>query len=335
MNLIRLFASGVLLLGCTEVGGVANVDELAICEGGTVEQLRRADRISDRCRAAVHDYLPNASSTTAGRLVAFGGQQDGEGPRRFYLHGVSEDGVPFDDAEFQALTATVARPAGDAITVGGDVLSVARVPASEELLSIAFVNDYSASMRDTDLEAIAAIEAELASVLPAAFEAEVTLFSSTVTVRQPFTTESDSAAAALEPDLEFPRNATALYAGMRVAVESLVTRPRPVRLVVVATDGVDNASEAGDRSTVLQMLEEHSIAVVVLGSLFADADELGDLGGSRGVFFYERSAPELPPLLAPYLASLRELVEIVVPAEYAEGATYTFALGGESVTVTI
>jgi hypothetical protein len=83
-----------------------------------------------------------------------------------------------------------------------------------------------------------------------------------------------------------------------------------VRVLLVSTDGGENASMEFAQDEVLAALDDAGVFVVVLGALLADVDFMRELADGRGVFFYTREFSALQAAAMPYLASLKQLVEL-------------------------
>lgn len=300
------------------------------CGGMTLEELMNATTINEECKASLESLLPQPSTNFSSKLVVLGSEEGEDGSLTIYTHGVDGDGNALDASAWADLQVSVS-VGGEAKVLGeGEftVTAVADVPG--DLLSIGIVNDYSGSMSGGDLQTVAGIETDLFTYLPSIFEAEVTQFSSDVFVKQAFTSDRDALLDAVAYDAEFKRKLTALYDGMGVGLDSLLTRTRPLRLLIVSTDGEENDSEQYTRDELIQTVTSQKVPVVMLGALFADPNELRELAGPRGVFFYTPYYKNARAQVEQYLESLSELVAVHVPEEHrGDGPVRLEANGAE------
>ena len=306
------------------------VDEAAnveICDGMTFQELMDAQTITEDCKDQLQSYLPEPEDNFQGRLLIAGQTENEDGSLSVFVFGADEDGSALSATELAQLSVTVTLD-GEATPLEEDQFEiVANADLTGDLLSVGFVNDYSGSMSDPDLEVTAEIESDLISVLPNIFEGEVTMFSTVVEKRLAFSEDRMKVLAAVAYDSDFTRELTALYDGMGTGLTSLIERERPMRLLVVATDGQENESKTYVKSQLVELLEENNVCVLMLGSLFSDPSELKDLTGTCGVYFYTRGYGELKSTVEAYVESLAALTEVRIPAESWAGAKVELSWG--------
>ncbi|HMJ03636.1 MAG TPA: vWA domain-containing protein, partial [Conexibacter sp.] len=187
-----------------------------------------------------------------------------------------------------------------------------------DLLSIAVVNDYSASMLDGDLDDVEDVERSFMRCLPPVHETEVIRFSELVTTVLEFSSEPDAIDAALERDDDFERGTTALFDGLGNGLEDLRGRDRPVHFVILATDGRENASTMFAKAQLLTELAESGTFIVVLGGLLADVGMMKELAAGSGVYFYTREFSALAASVEPFCESLSQLIELRIPIDEAD-----------------
>lgn len=326
---------------CYDTGELASIeptpeeiDALVVCDDRTYGSLARADDLDDACRARVEKLLPDPTSSFTRRLIVLGVQPDADGARHVYLQGADARGDGFPASAFETLELEVTAADGSVTRLSAAELAVTRVAdLDEETVAVSVVNDHSSTMRDEDLDAVAALERALFEHLPPAFEVEVTAFSSESALVEPFTADVERAHAAVQPGDYVPRERTALYDALGAALERLSERERPVRLLVVTVDGLDNASRELRAIDVARTIADHSVAGLTLGALFADGAELRALFGSRGVHFQAPTFADLTGELDAYLASLRDMVRITIPAELADAVRHRVVLDDIGVVV--
>jgi hypothetical protein len=306
-------------------------DNVVVCDGMTLSELSRANDVSDGCRADLEGLLPRAQNNFETRLAVIGSGVDTQtGKLQLYVQGASMNGAALDAEAFADARVSV--------TIDGDVTSnvefSVRVLAELDpaLMSIGFVNDYSTSMRSADLDIVGTIFSDIINVLPAVYEGEVTYFSEEVLVKQPFTTDESELLDAVARDAAFDRQTTALYDGIGTALDSLITRERPIRLLIVSTDGLENASMNYEKAALIDTITDNHVAVLMLGALFADVSEMRQLAGPLGFFFYTPTYDRLRSAVSEYVASLGEIVAIELDPQYAEADSVEIELDGASTT---
>ena len=308
-----------------------NFGNLEICDGMTFRELSEADAVSDECKLGIKDFLPDARNNYINRVVVLGTKTEADGAYTIYLHGVDAEGRPIDAEAFREVS-VIAWGQMDGILVPDEEMSVTVAgELSGDLISLSFVNDYSASMNDADLEVVADIESDILSLLPSVYETEVIQFSTEVTVKQPFTSDQDVLQDAVKLDTEYEQQSTALYDGMGEALKNLVPRSRPVQLLVVSTDGAENRSVTYDKRGIVNTVNYEGIVVVMLGAFFANIDEMSDLMGQNGIYFYTPYYDDLTSAVRAYIDSLGEMAAITISPDWAPWGPFEIISGDVTV----
>jgi hypothetical protein len=321
---------GALLAGCSaNSADIHNqIDGTIICDGQTLKELTQAKTISDECKAELTAYLPKPENSFSSRIVVLGSRLDPmTGALSIFAQGADAQGAAIDRQAWASATVSVG---GTALASGSfTVTALADLPG--DWMSLGVVNDYSGSMSTADLGTVAQIETDLFTYVPRIYEGEVTLFSTEVTLKQAFTQDQALLLDAVKYDAAFTRDLTALYDGMGTGLDSLVQRSRPIRILFVSTDGLENSSTHYTKPPIVQKIADQQIAVVMLGALFADVAELKSLMGSRGVFFYTPLYKDLRASVEQFLRSAAEMVEVRIPPEQAQARPIHIEVGGVSV----
>jgi hypothetical protein len=335
-SVLASLASASLLTGCFGFDdaledALEDLEGLEVCGDMTLEELSTADEISEECRADIEQFLPEEQESFSGRLVSLGSDTTDDGRRQFFVHGATDDGAVIDVDAFANATIT-ATIDGETTELPPEAFTITRVDAGE-IISLSLVNDYSASMLDRDLAAVEQIHDDMFTYLPPAYEAEVVQFSETVDVRQAYTTDADSLGRAVARDEGYERSSTALYDGMGVALDNLVQRDRPVRILMVSTDGAENASTAFDKPELVDTIRSEGVVVVMLGALLADVSEMRDLTAGRGVVFYTHYYSDLRAQMQAYIESLGEVAQVELTPDYADATNITINVGGISTSL--
>ena len=272
-------------------------------------------------------------------LFILGTEIDTNGDLKLYVNGVKQNGTPMTLTDFE----------GAAVTVGGD--TVDRFDdwdvedAGGDVLSLVTLADYSSSISLADLKGMGNLYDIVLENAPTGFEAETINFSTNpdapYLVVKPgelphWTDDLDALKAANDYDDSFPRVDTPLYDAMGTGLLGplddaynaspgdglgLVERNRPATLLVVQSDGVDNASVDIDEDALVSLMNRCHTTAIMLGTFQADADidrilegraTLERLAGRRGAFVNALNASFLEAAIASFAESLGNLVVFTV-----------------------
>jgi hypothetical protein len=261
---------------------------------------------------------------------------------KLYVNGVKRDGSPMTLLDFQQATVTV-----DGVTVtrpeDWDVAA-----ASGDVLSLVTLADYSFSISTPDLIGMGDLYDFVLEEAPAGFEAETINFSSDPATREPvievkpdppadhWTTNLAALKTANDYDALFPNENTPLYDAMGTGLLGpfdsidppgdglgLVERNRPASLIMVQTDGIDNASLTMSEDALVSLMERCHTTAIMLGTFQADGEPakilegratLERLAGTRGAFVNALNASFLEAAITPFAQSLGNLVVFTVKA---------------------
>jgi von Willebrand factor type A domain len=303
--------------------------EIEICPGFTLAELLMADALSEECREELLSFLPQPQNDFKGRLIAPGGARvDASGEVRVLLQGADAQGAALAEGDLvDELQLRVVGADGEVALDADDFEITATTELDADLMSISVVNDYSASMFERDLDDVEALERDLFECLPAVHETQVLRFSETVQTAIDFSTDRTAVLAALGPDPDFDRSSTALFDATGQAAEALGARERPVKLVIISTDGRENASKDFMEAQLLAALDDNDVFVVVFGALLADVPQLRKLAQGRGVYFYTREFKSLAAAAEPFCDSLTGLIEVRIPEAAADAEAVVLKSG--------
>jgi tight adherence protein B len=200
------------------------------------------------------------------------------------LRGVNASAYP-------TVSASVVSPAGasvaPAISENGRPVAGLEEQNLGRVKAIATLIDRSQSMRGKPLaDAIAAARAFVAAKHPAD-EVSVLAFGSRPLTLSPFSSarvDADEPLARLRPD---KARGTALYDAISSAAHQLQSNPLPGRVIIVLTDGADNASHATIRQAIAAA-REASAAVYAIGIEGAGftSDPLVEISNATGGVYY-------------------------------------------------
>jgi uncharacterized protein YjbI with pentapeptide repeats len=323
----------ISLHGCGSLSTTAT-NAISACSDQTLAELKSQNDLTDDCRSAVEALLSSAQDNLSGKIVALGGHTPtGTTTPTVYFHGRNSSGTTLTTTDYESATVVVTDSAGTETTLASSEFTVASLAgATDDLVSISVVTDYSASMRDADLDTVTLIYTDLFGAIPAIYEAEAVQFSAAVTEKQDYTADSTTILAALARDDTVTRTSTALYDGMGEALANLTARTRPIKLLIVATDGLENSSATFTKSQVTTSISTNKVVVLMIGTLFSDLDALKDLAGSNGLYFYAPSYSKIRTNMASYTEALGNLVKMTLDSTHASAASVKVTIGDDAVT---
>ena len=295
-------------------------------------------------------------------LFILGTEIDAAGDLKLYVTGVKRNGTPMTLTDFE----------GAAVTVGGD--TVDRFDdwdvedAGGDVLSLVTHADYSASISTADLIGMGDLYDVVLNNARPGFEAETVNFSTDPGTTEPviavkpvpgdhWTTNLPDLLAANDYDAAFPNENTPLYDAMGtgllgpIGVNSdpddglgLVERGRPATLLMVQSDGIDNASVDIDENALVSLMDRCHTTAIMLGTFQADGDPikilegratLERLAGTRGAFVNALNASFLEAAITPFAESLGNLVVFTVYKETNfAGTTVSIEVDGLTASAT-
>ena len=286
-------------------------------------------------------------------LFILGTEVDGaSGELKLYVHGVKQNGQPMTIADFEQATLSVG---GTAFDRPAD-WNVAAV-ADGSILSLVTLADYSDSITDADLAGMGDLYDIVLNSAPAGYESEQINFSSlalvpAITVKPGVADPhwSDVLNVLLDAnDLDATqlRDNTTLFDAMGTALMGpldtryvpaaddfgLVERSTPASLLIVQTDGQDNASVDMELVDVTDLIDRCHTTTIMLGTFRSevDAQVLDDLAGTRGVAVNALNTNFLEEAIKPYAESLGNLVVFTVSSDTEfDGKMVTIEVGGVS-----
>lgn len=286
-------------------------------------------------------------------LFILGTEVDGgTGELKLYVHGVKQNGQPMTIADFEQAVLTVGGTEFDR-PADWDVAAV----ADGSVLSVATLADYSLSITDADLEGMGDLYDIVINGIPAGFESEHINFSSTAqvpaitvkpgAVNPHWSSNLNDLLAANDLDAAQERDNTTLFDAMGIALmgpsnnwfnpigdsHGLVERTPPASLLIVQSDGQDNASLDMTQNELTALIDRCHTTTVMLGTFRSEVDALvlDDLAGSRGVAVNALNTNFLEAAIGPYADSLGNLVVFTVsPGTLFANETVTIDVGGIS-----
>jgi hypothetical protein len=302
------------------------------CDDKTWEELVAGGALTEDCRESLEEHLPENQTSHDNRLIVLTAERSEE-VVTVILHGIEEDGSLLTPEELEEATYTFLDAEGNKTLLDPGDASAKLLDASDgDLFTMSLVTDYSDSMRLEDLTLISELYTDLVTDLPEVYEAEVLAFSTNVSVQQSFTEDRDDLRAGVGLDLMLFRGWTALNDAMGQAVTDLAERDRPVRIMVVATDGEENASSHWWPEQVLEAIEEEQVLVVMIGALFADVDQLERMAGERGIYFYGTEYEGVAEDVQAWIESLSSSVKVELEGAPPDATSVRIEVGGMETT---
>ncbi|MFT5505384.1 MAG: hypothetical protein ACI845_003182 [Gammaproteobacteria bacterium] len=160
--------------------------------------------------------------------------------------------------------------------------------------AVSYIQDYSGSMTDTDIEDASRYQGYFDGILPEGSPRQVIRFNQQVVdVTNGFIQSEIDIENALTEDDTFIRGATALYDSWGKGIFDLKARDENIQIVILSTDGRENSSTEFTRSSLSSLIESSSVYTIVLASSFADKKDLKDILGNKGTLIYNYKIREL------------------------------------------
>jgi len=274
------------------------------------------------------------------------------GELKLYVHGVKQNNQPMTIADFEQATLSVG---GTSFDRPAD-WNVAAV-ADGSILSLVTLADYSDSITDADLAGMGDLYDIVLNAAPAGYESEQINFSSqglvpAITVKPGLADPhwSDELNVLLDAnnlDATQSRDNTTLFDAMGIALMGpldtryvpaaddfgLVERSTPASLLIVQTDGQDNASVDMELVDVTDLIDRCHTTTIMLGTFRSEVDAqlLDDLAGTRGVAVNALNTNFLEEAIKPYAESLGNLAVFTVSSDTQfDGKMVTIEVGGVS-----
>ncbi len=311
-----LLTSLLLALPACNRGSDQNAESLTTlpaCNDQSLQELARDERAFDEaCRNAIATELPGVKQGLLDRLLRLGSRYDEASDRyRILIHGLDANGNALDADNLARLEVFTVED-GERRALPASALNIGPL-GSGEGLSLSLVGDYSASMRDEDLDAMAALFRDIVTALPDGIHGQVVWFSANAMTQQSFTGDRATLLAAVARNDNMPRSRTALYDGMGLALSQIQAHGDPFNLLVLVTDGRENASSSYTPQELASLAQTQDVFVLMLGSLLADEKQLRQRAGEHGAYLYAPNLQQLRSSLQQYIAALGALSVVELP----------------------
>jgi len=326
-QLLVAFVALFTLGGC---GGGGSVE--AIVENCNPATIIKENSVSDECRDAVKDWFNSEADNLSNIVVPLGQGVVSNRPTLF-VAGASLTGEPLvmnsSTIKVEALVG------GSFVTLQPSDYNLKPLLDFEHqvLISLSSVLDYSASMRDGDLDNAIEIYTGIFKLFDGFFEGEIFYFSNEVTKIVPFASELSILLGGIERDNDYVRNMTALHDGIGEGLEGLTHRDTPIKLLVVATDGQENNSKNYDKASIIAKAKEGKIRIIFLGSLFSDVDDMRDIAKeTNGFFIYTYALLDLKNKALKLMEILKNIQSVEITNTTYNGVTqYKLTIDGKSI----
>jgi tight adherence protein B len=251
------------------------------------------------------------------------------------LHGV-------DATAYPTIHASVYTPTGNgkpALWENGTAVAGFQAQNLGSVKAIATLIDRSQSMRGKPLADAAAGARAFVASKQAADELAVIAFGSTVSTLSPFSTakrDADLPLGRMTPDRD---RGTALYDAVIAAANQLKGNPLPGRVIIVLSDGADNAS-SGSLATAIRAAGEANASIYAIGieGQGFTPDALKELARSTGGQYYgATSTSNLAGVYSSIAAALKKTwrIQYVTAARPGDSIRLTASIVGEGSTTQI
>jgi len=351
-------------------GGGGGVTATCTLSQSEIDELKPTDVLPAGC-----DFLavpPIVGLFILGTEISDGTNGTTAGELKLYVNGVKQNGEPMTLEDFRNAT----------LAVDGVPTTDWEVEAADgDVLSIVTLADYSGSISVADLIGMGNLYDTVLENSPTGFEAETINFSTfpitavnalalNIVVKPGplphWTTALNDLLAANDYDSTIPNVDTPLYAAMGTGLmgplddagnaspgdrlglvernnpDNLPATHRPATLLMVQTDGIDNASNRASpvpitEDEIVSLMDRCNTTAIMLGTFQADDDVerileglvvLERLAGDRGAFVNALNASFLEAAITPFAKSLGNLAVFTLsPANVP--------LAGEIVTIEV
>jgi hypothetical protein len=247
-----------------------------------LEQLAMHDQITEPCKESLWKLFPEDDSHRS-RVVVMGSARNKQALDLF-VTGSDDQGEPWlGDVRVHLEIAGQLELAEDSTTTS--------LPArcDTPIFTASSILDYSGSMSDRDVDESIEVMRTLYAAVPAGcFETDLILFSDIVRRRRGPTADLATMQRAVTRDDRFPRATTALVDALGDGARGVASRRAPVRLLLVATDGKENASTRWSYADFVRTAQQAGARVISFGSLLSDVGFLDLVGKATGGFFIYR-----------------------------------------------
>jgi tight adherence protein B len=242
-----------------------------------------------------------------------------------------------DASSYPTIHASVVLPQGasDEPIIAEDGHSVAGLQLQNlgHIKAVSVLIDRSQSMRGAPLADASKAARAFVAVKQPADEFSVVAFGSAPSTLSPFSTtkgDADAALASVKPDAA---RGTALYDAVIVAARQLSSNPLPGRVIIVLTDGADNASRH-DSAAAVAAARHASAAVYAIGiegSGFTAAPLVEIAAKTGGQYYRARSTSALAGVYGQIAATLKRTwrIQYVTAARPGDRLRLTASVVGQ------
>jgi tight adherence protein B len=244
-----------------------------------------------------------------------------------------------DASTYPTIRASIYTPTGNGKpTLWENGIAVAGFQAQNlgSVKAIATLIDRSQSMRGKPLADAAAAARAFVAAKRAADELAIIAFGSKVSTLSPFSTatrDADLPLGRMTPDRA---RGTALYDAIIAAANQLRGNPLPGRVIIVLSDGADNAS-SGSLATAIKAAKEANASIYAIGieGHGFTADPLLELANATGGQYYgAASTSDLAGVYSSIAAALKKTwrIQYVTAARPGDSVRLTASIVGEGST---
>lgn len=326
MKLIRLgrfLVVAFAALTCANCSAVSDlIDALtnADCDDFVLDEV--SVDLSEECRELA-DYLDeNADSLTGASGTGLSQMfpiNDLAQDKTVLMQLTDSTGSPIEGIDASDVTVEVSSDSGTTfVSAGEETVSQLSEVDTTQLAFVATI-DYSGSILDSDLDDVVAGLDVFFENIEVGYEAAIVKFSTTVDVIQDFTSDSSALLDAVN-DTDYERLATSLNDAIYDSADMLAARDKPLKLVVLFTDGIDNDSDRSQDEAVA-LAQANNVAVCVVGVGFADVDTLREIASDTGCFFvYKTVFTDLSTAFNTVVDQFNSLYQVTLPSTFNTAA---------------
>ena len=312
-------ASGFIILLVTFFTSCDDLEELDACEGLSLESLQTTNDISEDCKAAISDLLPDPEDNLGDNFVSLGLEKS-DGYLTLYFLATESNG----DARSVAANELAIMETVNGSSQPVDLTDLEVIIRDSVNFSLSSVLDYSGSMTENDINDGLEIYNDLFPIISLTGQTEMNhlAFSTEVMQVLNFTNSIEP----LQFQTSIARESTSLLDGFGIALDGIKNRGNVFRVVILTTDGHENSSSQYTFDDLVTLANENNIFIIALGSLLSDLSFFKELTDQTNTYFiYAREVIDLKAKVLATGALLSSNIQgITIPDNGAEVVEVTF-----------
>jgi len=270
----------------------SDINEISdVCGTDDLEALKNQNTVNEECKNAIQDLLPQPENNISNRLFYLG-QGTVDNNVVLFCSGTDNINNLLTADAVSNTTVEEFRNQQKSQVDTSHYMIKKLADFSGIVISLSSIIDYSGSMSDQDIDDAIEIFSDLfmLSKITNKFETDIIIFSDTVKLAMDFTSDNDTINKYIARDNGFHRGSTQLFDAIGTGFTGLPARNSLIKILIVATDGMENASKIYQKEQLFNLSHTHNIPVVILGALFADLEFMRETAEETGgIYIYSKT----------------------------------------------